>query len=80
VRDMAKPAPPLRDSVLLVTVAVDGERWVSDSKRVVDLLKRAGYTARPTTHEVLRLVAEDPESLPQFREIGPPHDPPPAAA
>jgi hypothetical protein len=79
MRDIAKPAPPLRDSVLLVTVAVNGERWVSDSKRVIDLLKRAGYTARPTTHKVLRLVAEDPESLPQFRETGP-HDPPPTAA
>ncbi len=79
MRNLAKPEHPKREQVLLVTVAVDAERFVSDSSRVVGVLKQAGYVARPTNHDTLRLVAEDPESLPQFREIGPPHDPPPAA-
>jgi hypothetical protein len=80
IRDQAKPERPKREQVLLVTVAVDAERFVSDSSRVMGVLRQAGYVARPTNHETLRLVAESPEELPQFREIGPPHDPPPAAA
>jgi hypothetical protein len=79
MKHLAKPDRPKREQVLLVTVAVDAERFVSDSSRVMGVLHKAGYVARPTNHETLRLVAENPEELPQFREIGPPHDPPPAA-
>jgi hypothetical protein len=80
MRDMAKPRPPRRDQVFFITVAVDAERYVSDCAKALSLLKRAGYVARPLSHEVLRLVAEDPESVPQFREIGESYDPPPEAA
>jgi hypothetical protein len=80
MKNLAKPEQRRREQVLLVTVAVDAERFVSDSSRVLGVLKQAGYVARPTNHETLRLVAENPEELPQFREIGPPHDPPPEAA
>jgi hypothetical protein len=79
VKDLAKPVRRRREQVLLVTVAVDEERFTSDSSRVLGVLKKAGYVARPTNHETLRLVAENPEELPQFREIGEPYDPPPAA-
>jgi hypothetical protein len=83
VKNLAKPEKRQREQVLLVTVAVDAERFVSDSSRVMGVLKQAGYVARPTNHDTLRLVAaaleEGEDSLPQFREIGPPHDPPPAA-
>jgi hypothetical protein len=80
MRNLAKPEQRRREQVLLVTVAVDAERFVSDSSRVMAVLKKAGYVARPTNHETLRLVAENPEELPQFREIGPPFDPPPETA
>ncbi len=78
MRNLAKPEKRRREQVLLVTVAVDEERYLSDSGRVMAVLKQAGYVARPTNHETLRLIAEDPESIPQFR-ASEPYDPPPAA-
>jgi hypothetical protein len=83
VKNLAKPEKRRREQVLLVTVAVDADRFVSDASRVVGVLKQAGYVARPTNHETVKLVAAAIEagedSLPQFREIGEPYDPPPAA-
>jgi hypothetical protein len=80
IRNVAKAKPRKREQVFLVTVAVDEERYSPDCSRVLTVLKQAGYTARPMNHRTLELVYADPESIPQFREIGESHDPPPTAA
>jgi hypothetical protein len=80
MRNMAKPEPPRREQVFLATVAVDAERYVSDCARVLRVLRQAGYTAKPTNHDTLDILAQDRSVVPQFREIGGQFDPPPEDA
>ena len=79
MRNLAKPERPPREQVFVIVCAVDGERYTSDCSRALGTLKKAGYVARPMSHETLKLLSEDPFAIPQFREIGEPFDPPPAA-
>jgi hypothetical protein len=77
---MAKPDPPRREHVFLVTVWVDAERYSPDCSRVLRVLRQGGYEAKATNHGTLDALLENRDIVPQFREIGGQFDPTPEDA